>query len=252
MLCMHGDVRQKRLLHRQILHRNYGEVHESRMTCREEDDCLRSCTITSTYIKHTHHITIIMNNQRRSKPTSFMATIAADLDAALAPIIKQPLRYCCCHPLDYDISDDTFEELSYYYKSRRGDYRYAATQARHKMNGGAARYPHKPSKKKEDVNISRHQSASSCSTLQTRNAVKQQQQHDQYQGSNLLYNNDNDADENMEEPPDITRYPILGSSMIPIPRKYASSVSTSDTSSTRSLSSSSQGVSSSIDEASDL
>ena len=54
-----------------------------------------------------------------------MATIAADLDAALAPIITQPLRYCCCHPLDYDIPDDTSEELSYYYKSRRVDYRYA-------------------------------------------------------------------------------------------------------------------------------
>jgi len=177
-----------------------------------------------------------------------MATIAADLDAALAPIITQPLRYCCCHPLDYDITDDTSEELSYYYKSRRGDYRYATTQARHTMNG-AARSPHKPSKKKEEVNISRHQSASSCSTLKTRNTFKQQHQYDQYQGDNP---NNNDIDEMKMEPPDITRYPILGSSMIPIPKRCTSSVSTSDTSSTRSLSSSSQGVSSSIDEASDL
>ena len=191
-----------------------------------------------------------MNHRRRSKPQSFMATIAADLDAALAPIITQPLHYCCCQPLDYDISDDISEELSYHYKSRRVDYRYATTtQARHTMNGGAARYPHKPSKKKEDVNISRHQSASSCSTLKTRNTFKHHHQHDQYQGSNLLYNNDNDE---MEGPPDITRYPILGSSMIPIPRRYTSSVSTSDTSSTHSSSSSSQGVSSSIDGASDL
>jgi len=184
-----------------------------------------------------------------------MATIAADLDAALAPIITQPLRHCCCHPLDYDISDDTSEELSYYYKSRRGDYRYATIQSRHNMNG-AARYPLKPSKKKEEkVNISRHQrSVSSCSTLKTRNTFKQQHQHDQYQGSNLLYNNDNDADDDMEEPPDITRYPILGSSMIPIPRRYvASSVSTSaDISFTHSLSSSSQDMSLSFDEEVDL
>jgi len=172
-----------------------------------------------------------------------MATIAADLDAALAPIITQPLRYCCCHPLDYEISDDTSEELSYYYKSRRVDDRYAATQARPNINGGAARYPHKQSKKKEEVNISRrHQSASSCSTLKTRNIFKQQHQHDQYQGSNLLYNND--VDDNMEEPPDITRYPILGSSMIPIPKRYASSA--------RSLSSSSQDMSLLFDEAFDL
>jgi len=181
-----------------------------------------------------------------------MATIAADLDAALAPIITAPLRYCCCHPLDYDISDDTSEDLSYYYKSRRGDYRYATTQARHNMNGGAAQYPRKSSKKKEEkVNISRHQrSVSSCSTLKTRNTFKQQHQHDQYQGSNLLYNND--VDDNMEEPPDITRYPILGSSMIPIPRRYALSVSTSESSSTRSLSSSSQDMSLSFDEEVDL
>ena len=199
---------------------------------------------------HHNHNTII--NHRRSKPQSYMASIAADLDAALAPFITQPLRYCCCHPLDYDISDDTSEELSYYYKSRRVDYRYAATQARHNMNEGAAQYPHKPSKKKEEVNISRHQSASSCSTMKTRNTFKQQHQHDQYQGSNLLYNNDNDADDDMEEPPDITRYPILGSSMIPIPKRYTSSVSTSETSSTHSSSSRSQGVSSSIDEEVDL
>ena len=123
------------------------------------------------------------------------------------------------------------------------------TQARHHMNK-AARYPHKPSKKKEEkVNISRHQSASSCSTLKTCNTFKHHHQHDQYQGSKSYSNVDD-----MEEPPDITRYPILGSSMIPIPRKYvASSVSTSaDTSSTHSLSSSSQGVSSSIDEKVDL
>jgi len=179
-----------------------------------------------------------------------MATIAADLDAALAPIITQPLRYCCCHPLDYDISDDISEELSYYYKSRRGDYRYAATQAKHNMNEGAARYPHKPSKKKEEVNISRHQSASSCSTLKTRNTFKQQHQHDQYQGSNLLYNND--VDKEMEEPPDIARYPILGSSMIPIPKRYASCVSTSETASTHSSSSSSQDISLLFDEEVDL
>jgi len=179
-----------------------------------------------------------------------MATIAADLDAALAPIITRPLRYCCCRSLDHDISDDTSEELSYYYKSRRGDYRFATTQSRHNMNGGAARYPHKPSnKKKEEVDISRHQSASSCSTLKTRNTFKQQYQHDQYQGSNL-YNNDVD---DMEEPPDITRYPILGSSMIPIPKRYASSVSTSvDTSSTHSSSSSSQDMSLLFDEEVDL
>ena len=179
-----------------------------------------------------------------------MATIAADLDAALAPIITQPLRYCCCHPLDYDISDDISEELSYHYKSRRGDYRYATTQARH-MNEGAAQYPHKPSKKKEEADISRHQSVSSCSTLKIRNTVKEQRRHDQYQGSNL-YNND--IDEMKMEPPDIARYPILGSSMIPIPKRYvASSVSTSETSSTRSSSSSSsQGVSSFIDEEVDL
>ena len=187
-----------------------------------------------------------MNHRRRSKPQSYMATIAADLDAALAPIITQPLRYCCCHPLDYDISDGTSEELSYYYKSRRVDYRYATTRARHNMNGGAARFPHKQSKKKEEkgnISISRPQSASSCSTLKTRNTLKQQHQHDQYQGSNL--HNNNNIDDNMEEPPDITRYPILGSSMIPIPRRYvASSVSTSaDTSSTHSLSSRSQDIS---------
>ena len=195
-----------------------------------------------------------MNNRRRSKPQSYMATIAADLDAALAPIITQPLRYCCCHPLDYDISDDTSEELSYYYKSRRGDHRYATTQARHNMNG-AARYPHKylPSKKKE-VNISRHQSASSCSTLKIRNTFKQQHQHDQYQGSNLLCNNDADDDMEMEEPPEIARFPILGSSMIPIPKRYvASSISTSETSSTHySSSSSSQDMSLLFDEEVDL
>jgi len=192
-----------------------------------------------------------MNNQRRSKPQSLMATIAADLDAALAPIITQPLRYCCCHPLDYDISDDISEELSYHYKSRRGDYRYATTQARHNMNG-AAQYPHehKPSKKEEVVNISRHQSASSCSTLKTRNTFKQQHQHDQYQGDNP-HNNNNNIDD-MEEPPDITRYPILGSSMIPIPKR-SSSVSTSvDTSSTHSSSSSSQDMSLLFDEEVDL
>ena len=191
-----------------------------------------------------------MNYRRRSKPQSYMATIAADLDAVLAPIITQPLRYCCCHPLDHDISDDASEDLSYYYKSRRVDYRYATTQSKY-MNGAAARYPHKPSKKKEEVNISisRHQSASSCSTQKTRNTFKQQQ-HDQYQGSNLLYNND--VDEKME-PPDIARYPILGSSMIPIPKGYASSVSTSaETSSTHLSSSSSQDVSLLFDEEVDL
>ena len=194
-------------------------------------------------------INTIMNYRRRSKPQSYMATIAADLDAVLAPIITQPLRYCCCHPLDYDISDDASEDLSYYYKSRRVDYRYATTQAKHNMNGAATRYPHKPSKKKEEVNISRHQSVSSCSTLKIRNTVKQHQ-HNQYQSSNLLYNND--VDEKME-PPDIARYPILGSSMIPIPKRYASSVNTSETSSsTHSLSSSSQDVSLLFDEEVDL
>ena len=190
-----------------------------------------------------------MNYRRRSKPQSYMATIAADLDAALAPIITQPLRYCCCHPLDYDISDDTSEELSYYYKSRV-EGRHAPTQSRH-MNGGAAQYPRKPSKKKkEEVNISRHQSASSCSTLKTRNTFKQQHQHYQYQGSNP-YNKD--VDDNMEEPPDIARYPILSSSMIPIPRRYvASSFSTSETLSTHSSLSSSQETSLSFDEEVDL
>ena len=181
-----------------------------------------------------------------------MATIAADLDAVLAPIITQPLRYCCCHPLDHDISDDASEDLSYYYKSRRVDYRYATTQAKY-MNGAATRYPHKQSKKmvKEEVNFSRHQSASSCSTLKIRNTVKQHQ-HNQYQSSNLLYNKD--VDVNMEEPPDIARYPILGSSMIPIPRRCdASSVSTSaETSSTHLSSSSSQDVSLLFDEEVDL
>ena len=188
-----------------------------------------------------------MNYRRRSKPQTLMATIAADLDAALSPIITQPLLYCCCHPLDHDISDDASEDLSYYYKSRRVDYRHATTQSKY-MNGAAARYPHKPSKKKEEVNISRHQSASSCSTQKIRNTVKQHQ-HNQYQSSNLLYNND--VDEKME-PPDIARYPILGSSMIPIPKRYASSVNTSETTSTHSSSSSSQDMSLLFDEEVDL